>query len=187
MRSRNANRLVMVIIMVSSILMTTPGNPSLAQQNKGQSAESQVDPPTLKETTDWLKDKLPKYVNQYQLLDKRLLKVDEVVFKECQLKFVETSTWDKPDKSGRFLIQTEVEIQLTEIDPSKIVELALEEHTFVVFETKDGKPSIKRRFRTPGARDRFEKTYFFPFRNADIAGKISKGLKHAVTLCQEGK
>ena len=183
-KKRSTN--VYLLVAVAAVIAFLP-NRSISEQKTQPDQQAPSAAATLKENTDWLKEKLIKSVNQFELKDNRLLKVDRAQFDGCNLKYVEIQSWDMSGK-GRVSAQREVSFSLKDIDPSKITVTTFREHPSVVFETKAGKADIEIRVLLPGNAPKKQfAMYMMPFRDSAIAQEVGKVFSQAVKLCQQEK
>lgn len=180
------SRLAFVALMsaVIAVIIVTFPLASLSRHSDSSNQDSSGDSAKLKETTDWLKEKLLKHINLFELKDNRLIKADRVQFDGCKMTLLEIESSDMPGR-GRMSSQREVTIPLKDIDPSKITAMNYRGNPSVVIETKDRKPKIDVQIVSPGigSRKQFE-LYVLSFRDKAISFEVAKKLSEAATLCQ---
>ncbi|HKQ06198.1 MAG TPA: hypothetical protein VJ464_13770 [Blastocatellia bacterium] len=175
-------RLVLFMTMVFLLLSI--------QEGMAQKSSRQEDAPSLKETLDWLKEKLNAYASFTETIANRdaVQKVDLVSFDECTLtyKYIHKSA------SVGLEIQQRFTFSLGDIDPSKSNIDGKEGHFTLVLHALDSKPKIKVEMNATFAGPLKQESKWiadarFPFDSLEMADRVSKAFAHAINLCKSRK
>lgn len=162
----------------------------LTTQEAAQNSSSQEKSPTLKETLDWLKEKLTAYASFTETLANRdtVQKVDLVSFDGCTLNY----RYVHRAASIGLELQQIITFSLGDIDPSKLKLDGKDGHFTLTLYTVDSKPKIKVELKSSFARPLKEQSKWtdsarFPFDNLDMADRVSKAFLRAIDLCKGEK
>src|SRR5215216_6813956 len=170
MRMQYALRPVLQLVVIALLIS---GEPSTAQNN----ASSQGNAPSLKETLDWLKEKLTAYASFTETIANRdtIQKVDLVNFDGCTLTYRYAR---RAASIGLELIQTYT-FSLGDIDSSKVKIESKEGHYFLMLYALDNKPRIKMAMNAAlmgpiKEESKWTDSARFPFDSVEMADRVSK-------------
>ncbi|HEX5733364.1 MAG TPA: hypothetical protein VF131_11070 [Blastocatellia bacterium] len=162
---------------------------AVSSQPKEKPAEEQKpaasqDAPSLKETLDWLREKLEAEGGFDDKDSKISTKFSSVMTEGCTLRYTMTTRFYSPvDRAagtggGK---RREITFQLRDIDLSSIkVETWIGGAYSVAVVTIDSKPKIN-------LGDELSAKTGVYFQEEEMAGRFAKALAHAIKLCQEKK
>jgi hypothetical protein len=155
-----------------------------------QNGSPQENAPSLKETLDWLKEKLNAYASFTETIANRdtVQKVDLVNFDECTL----TYRYIHKSASIGLEIQQKFIFSLGDIDPSKSTVDGKDGHFTLVLHALDCKPKIKVETNAAFTGPLKEESKWiaearFPFDSLEMADRVSKAFAHAINLCKSRK
>lgn len=164
--------------------------PLMHRKGDGPKYNPQENSPSLKETLDWLKEKLNAYASFTETVANRdaVQKVDLVNFDECTL----TYRYIHKSASIGLEIQRKFTFSLGDIDPSKLNIEGKDGHFTLVLHTVDNKPKIKVEMNATFAGPLKEESKWiadtrFPFDSLEMADRVSKAFAHAINLCKSHK
>ncbi|HET9532751.1 MAG TPA: hypothetical protein VFQ92_20520 [Blastocatellia bacterium] len=180
-------------ILVFCFLLTIGAGYHQGQQSGKEKAVEIKPESTLKETTDWLKEKLESAAGYHQDdgYKSNTCKIQDVYFQNCSLTFRETRI---TKLNMRTFMDASVRsaLVLSNIDPSKITVAVISGVPTVKIPTVEGKKTIKndldialpsRREKTISTTSELE----LPFEDQDTAERVAKAFAHAVNLCKGKK
>lgn len=150
-------------------------NTPATQTTPAPSSTSQDSSPSLEETLNWIKDKLPREPKRhYQSFT---IKVDSVVFDGCSF------TMNSSSETLRFTNS----VGLADLDPSNTkVTRTSDEYYVVSVHTVEKKPRVRFTAQGGGTNEEEMINYVgFSFRDEEIANRVARAFAHAIKLCKK--
>jgi hypothetical protein len=183
MNLKIGSRIIPALLIAAVALLFLPLEAASAKPRPPEAQQPPADTATLKENTDWLKEKIAKHASRSDLKDNRQMKLDNVKFDECNARYEEVQTWDMGPR--RVTARTQVSFSLKDVNPADTRVTTFQNHPSVAFGTKEKKETIEVRVLLPSnpPKSKFA-IYVIPFRDAAIAQQIGKVFLQAVKLCQ---
>jgi hypothetical protein len=209
LRSSEGLNFAIPINYVSGLLKELHQPMSLDQMRKSLTAQSAVDGPSLQETLDWLKERVPLAAHHY-VVDFRGLfgeqgllgeKTKEVThttvpvrFDSCTITFTssEVEVWEKFPKlpettTLRFTVPLG-EITKVSVEENSILPLlnSTKLETWVITLTAWSKSILQETYESTNDKRRSESTYvaILIFYEEEIAQRVSVAFRHAADLCR---